>query len=401
ATASLVSVGCIMLRKCHLNTCSAGIATQDPALRERYQGTPENVVSFFMMLSEDLRRQMARLGVRKLEDLVGRVDLLRQRTAVDHWKARKVDLSALLAAPAAPASEPRHCKVPHQKDVSDHLDHELLSKAQSVLTGGPPLLLNLPVANTHRAVGAMLSGEIARRHGAQGLPDGKLRVKLKGSAGQSFGAFLSAGVTLELEGDTNDYLGKGLSGGRVIVYPPEASRFVSEENVLVGNTVLYGATAGEVYLRGLAGERFAVRNSGAQAVVEGVGDHGCEYMTGGVVVVLGQTGRNFAAGMSGGTAYVLDRDRSFRERCNLEMVELESLVDESEIWLVHGMIERHLHHTGSTLARRVLDNWELMVPQFMKVMPTDYKRVLQARRAARRPPPAAGVQQLHVVGGGA
>ncbi|RKH53663.1 glutamate synthase large subunit [Corallococcus interemptor] len=400
ATASLVSVGCIMLRKCHLNTCSAGIATQDPALRERYQGTPENVVSFFLLLAEDLRRHMAGLGVRKLEELVGRVDLLRQRAAVDHWKARKLDLSALLTAPAAPATEPRHCQAPHRKDVSDHLDHELLSKAQSVLAGGPPLMLSLPVANTHRAVGAMLSGEIARRHGAQGLPDGKLRVKLKGSAGQSFGAFLASGVTLELEGDTNDYLGKGLSGGRIIVYPPEGSRFTPEENVLVGNTVLYGATAGEVYLRGLAGERFAVRNSGAQAVVEGVGDHGCEYMTGGVVVVLGQTGRNFAAGMSGGTAYVLDRERSFRERCNLEMVELESLVDESEIWLVHGMIERHLHHTGSALARRVLDNWELMVPQFMKVMPSDYKRVLQARRAARRPPPATSVQQLHVVGGG-
>ncbi|GMU00335.1 glutamate synthase-related protein [Corallococcus caeni] len=401
ATASLVSVGCIMLRKCHLNTCSAGIATQDPALRERYQGTPENVVSFFLLLAEDLRRHMAKLGARKLDELVGRVDLLRQRAAVDHWKARKVDLSPLLAAPAAPATEPRHCQAPHRKDVSDHLDHELLAKAQSVLAGGPPLMLSLPVANTHRAVGAMLSGEIARRHGAQGLPDGKLRVKLKGSAGQSFGAFLASGVTLELEGDTNDYLGKGLSGGRIIVYPPEGSRFTPEENVLVGNTVLYGATAGEVYLRGLAGERFAVRNSGAQAVVEGVGDHGCEYMTGGVVVVLGQTGRNFAAGMSGGTAYVLDRERTFRERCNLEMVELESLVDESEIWLVHGMIERHLHHTGSALARRVLDNWELMVPQFMKVMPSDYKRVLQARRAARRPPPATGVQQLHVVGGGA
>ncbi|MBN8469794.1 glutamate synthase large subunit [Corallococcus exiguus] len=401
ATASLVSVGCIMLRKCHLNTCSAGIATQDPALRERYQGTPENVVSFFLLLAEDLRQHMAKLGVRKLDELVGRVDLLRQRAAVDHWKARKLDLSALLTAPAAPATEPRHCQTPHRKDVADHLDHELLTKAQSVLAGGPPLMLTLPVANTHRAVGAMLSGEIARRHGAQGLPDGKLRVKLKGSAGQSFGAFLASGVTLELEGDTNDYLGKGLSGGRIIVYPPEGSRFTPEENVLVGNTVLYGATAGEVYLRGLAGERFAVRNSGAQAVVEGVGDHGCEYMTGGVVVVLGQTGRNFAAGMSGGTAYVLDRERSFRERCNLEMVELESLVDESEIWLVHGMIERHLHHTGSALARRVLDNWELMVPQFMKVMPSDYKRVLQARRAARRPPPASGVQQLHVVGGGA
>jgi glutamate synthase (NADPH/NADH) large chain len=339
---------------------------------------------------------MAALGMRRLEELVGRVDLLRQRKSSTHWKAQRVDLSALLQPPRAPATEPRRCDTPQRKDVSDHLDHELLKRARATLDGGAPTMLVRPVSNTHRAVGAMLSGEIARKYGSRGLADGQIRIRLQGSAGQSFGAFLTSGVTLELEGDANDYLGKGLSGGRVIVYPPADSRFTPEENVLVGNTVLYGATAGEVYLRGLAGERFGVRNSGAQAVVEGVGDHGCEYMTGGVVVVLGPTGRNFAAGMSGGMAFVLDRERSFRKRCNLEMVELESLVDESEIWLVHGMIERHFQHTGSTLARRVLDNWELMVPQFVKVMPTDYKRVLQARRAARKP--ATLVPQRRVAG---
>ncbi|WP_422724026.1 glutamate synthase large subunit [Hyalangium rubrum] len=389
ATASLVAVGCVMLRKCHLNTCSVGIATQDPALRERFQGKPEHVVNFFHLVAEELRRSMAALGVRRLDELVGQVELLRQRPTSDHWKAKRVDLSALLEPPRAPLTEPRRCDTAQNKDVSDHLDHELIRDAQATLEGGDPTLWVRPVSNTHRAVGALLSGEIARRHGARGLPDGRIRVRLQGSAGQSFGAFLASGVTLELEGDSNDYLGKGLSGGRIIVYPPEGSRFTPEENVLVGNTVLYGATAGEVYLRGLAGERFAVRNSGAQAVVEGVGDHGCEYMTGGVVVVLGGTGRNFAAGMSGGMAFVLDRERTFRERCNLEMVELESLVDESEIWLVHGMIERHFQHTGSMAARRVLDHWQLMVPQFVKVMPTDYKRVLQARRTARRPPTAA------------
>jgi glutamate synthase (NADPH/NADH) large chain len=387
ATASLIALGCIMLRKCHLNTCSVGIATQDAGLRERFHGRPEDVVNFFTLVAEDLRRQMAALGARRLDELVGRVELLRQRPASSHWKAQRVDLSALLEQPQAPLSEPRRCDTAQHKDVSDHLDHELLHQVKGALEGGPPMRVVCQVRNTDRTVGALLSGEVAKRYGSRGLPDEQIRIRLQGSAGQSFGAFLASGVTLELEGDANDYLGKGLSGGRIILYPPQASRFTAEENVVVGNTVLYGATSGEVYLRGLAGERFAVRNSGAQAVVEGVGDHGCEYMTGGVVVVLGPTGRNFAAGMSGGLAYVLDRERGFRNRCNLEMVELESLVDESEIWLVHGMIERHLHHTGSALAQRVLDNWELMVPQFVKVLPTDYKRVLQARRAARKPPP--------------
>ncbi|HZI06276.1 MAG TPA: glutamate synthase-related protein, partial [Archangium sp.] len=258
ATASLIALGCIMLRKCHLNTCSVGIATQDAGLRERFHGKPEHVVNFFFLVAEDLRRQMAALGARRLDELVGRADLLRQRPASDHWKVKRVDLSGLLSLPRAPAEEPRRCDSAWSKDVSDHLDHELLEDAKATLDGGAPTLLVRPVSNTHRAVGAMLSGEIARRYGARGLPDGQLRIRLQGSAGQSFGAFLASGVTLELEGDANDYLGKGLSGGRVIVYPPGASRFTAEENVLVGNTVLYGATAGEVYLRGLAGERFAV-----------------------------------------------------------------------------------------------------------------------------------------------
>ncbi|HZH04419.1 MAG TPA: glutamate synthase large subunit, partial [Myxococcaceae bacterium] len=353
ATAGLVSLGCVMLRKCHLNTCSVGIATQDPELRKRFTGKAEHAVNFFFMVAEGLRRTLASLGFRTLDEMVGRVDLLRQRS-VDHWKASRIDLSALIAEPNAPSSIARRCEGVQKKNTSDHLDHELLRRAKPVLDGGPPATLVLPVTNARRAVGAMLSGAIARKHGAKGLPDDALRVRLQGSAGQSFGAFLAAGVTLELEGDANDYVGKGLSGGRIIVYPPAGSRFAAEENIIIGNTALYGATAGDAYVSGVAGERFAVRNSGAKAVVEGVGDHGCEYMTGGTVVVLGPTGRNFAAGMSGGLAYVLDREQGFRGRCNTGMVELESLVEEVDIWEVYGLVENHLRHTGSALARRVL-----------------------------------------------
>jgi glutamate synthase (NADPH/NADH) large chain len=398
ATASLIAQGCVMLRKCHLNTCSVGIATQDPELRKLFTGKPEHTINLFFMIAEDARRQMARLGFRTLDEMVGRVDRLKQKTAVDHWKAKKLDLSQLLAVPAAPVSVARRCATPQKKDISGHLDYTLLERSRSTIADGSPIKIVLPIKNVHRAVGAMLSGEIARQHGNQGLPDESIHVRLTGSAGQSFGAFLSRGVTLELEGDSNDYLGKGLSGGRIIVYPPAGAKYAPDENIIVGNTILYGATSGEVYISGLAGERFAVRNSGARAVVEGVGDHGCEYMTGGVVVVLGATGRNFAAGMSGGVAYVVDRDHSFKKRCNMAMVELESLVDESEIWLVYGMIEDHLRHTGSPLARRILDNWEIVVSQFVKVMPTEYKRVLQARRAAMRPP--RGGAKLRVVGEG-
>ncbi|MFZ5446840.1 MAG: glutamate synthase large subunit [Myxococcota bacterium] len=391
ATAALIVEGCVMLRKCHLNTCSVGIATQDPKLREHFHGRVDDVVNFFLMLAEGVRQKMAQLGARKLEDLVGRVEWLRQRSSVSHWKSQRLSLTPLLQPPR---EGPRFCRTPQKKELGAHLDEQLLSKKPRDLTAA------IPVSNAHRAVGAMLSGELVRQHGATGLADDTVRVKLRGSAGQSFGAFLCRGVTLELEGEANDYVGKGLSGGRVVVYPPAGSSFAPEENVIVGNTVLYGATDGEAYFSGVAGERFAVRNSGAKAVVEGVGDHGCEYMTGGVVVVLGPTGRNFAAGMSGGTAYVLDRNRSFKQRCNLEMVELESLVDESEIWLVYGLVENHLRLTKSPLAQRVIDNWEHLVTSFVKVMPTDYRKVLQARRAQRlRPPTASPPRHLRAVSG--
>ena len=382
ATASLVATGCVMLRKCHLNTCSVGIATQDPELRKRFAGRPEDVVNFFMMIAEGVRRKMASLGIRRLDELVGRVDFLEARGGQSHWKARCLDLSPLLARPAA--GGPLRCASWQRKDISDHLDHVLLERAAQALNDQGTVAIDLPVTNTHRAVGAMLSGELARRHGSAGLNEDAIHVRLHGAAGQSFGAFLSKGVTLELWGQANDYVGKGLSGGRIIVKPPPGVRFTPEENVIAGNTLLYGATRGEAYLAGVVGERFAVRNSGARAVVEGVGDHCCEYMTGGAVVVLGSTGRNFGAGMSGGIAYVFDRSNTFRERCNLDMVELGSLSEESEIWLVYGMIESHLRYTGSPLARRILENWEHLLPAFVRVLPHEYKRVLQARRASLR-----------------
>jgi glutamate synthase (NADPH/NADH) large chain len=402
ATAALVAEGCIMLRKCHLNTCSVGIATQDPELRARFAGKPEHVVNFFMLVAEEVRRIMARLGFRRFDDMVGQVERLRVRrdlAALGHWKAETLDLAAVLAVPRAPPwaaphgppDSPRRFLAAQPWDLGNHIDRALLARAPvadaiaSRGGRGVPVRVSMEIRNTHRAAGTLLSGVIARAHGAQGLPDDTIHVRVHGSAGQSFGAFLVAGVTLELCGDANDYVGKGLSGGRIIVYPPEGSRFAAESNVIVGNTLLYGATSGEMYISGLAGERFAVRNSGARAVVEGVGDHGCEYMTGGVVVVLGKTGRNFAAGMSGGAAYVFDREHRFRGLCDPRTIELETLVDESDVWLVRGMIEDHVRHTGSKLGQRILDNWEITVTHFVKVLPTEYKRVLQARRAALRP----------------
>ena len=391
ATASLIATGCVMLRKCHLNTCSVGIATQDPALRARYTGKPEDVIAYFLFVAERVRERMAELGARSLDELIGRVELLRPR-AVDHPKARRLDLSAILAAPAA---GPRRFASAVPWELDSHVDHDLIRRAESAIAGGRPVELALPIDNARRAVGTLLSGEIARRHGARGLPDGAIKVRFSGSAGQSFGAWLAPGVTLELCGDANDYIAKGMSGGRIVVYPPASARFAPEHNVIVGNVALYGATAGDLFACGLAGERFAVRNSGARAVVEGVGDHGCEYMTGGVVVVLGAVGRNFGAGMSGGTAYVFDQAQTLRHRCNLEMVELESVVEESDLWLLNSLIEDHVRFTSSPLGRRVLDNWQHLVSRFVKVMPTDYKRVLQARRAAQRPRPG----QLVIVGG--
>jgi glutamate synthase (NADPH/NADH) large chain len=375
-----------MLRKCHLNTCSVGIATQDPALRAKFPGTPEDVIAYFTYVAEGVRRRLAALGARSIDDIVGKVELLRAKT-VAHWKARTVDLSALLVAPEGP----RRFAAAQPWSLANHVDHHIPRT---------PCDVALPIDNSRRAAGTLLSGEIARTHGARGLPDGSITVRFTGSAGQSFGAFLAPGVTLVLAGEANDYIGKGMSGGRIVVAPPPGARFAPEHNVIVGNVALYGATAGDLFASGLAGERFAVRNSGARAVVEGVGDHGCEYMTGGVVVVLGPIGRNFAAGMSGGVAYVFDQTQTARARMNLEMVELESVLDENDLRLVASLIEDHVRFTGSPLGRRVLDNWEHLVSEpggrppsernpivsrFVKVMPVDYKRVLQARRAAVRP----------------
>jgi glutamate synthase (NADPH/NADH) large chain len=387
ATASLVATGCVMLRKCHLNTCSVGIATQDPELREKFTGKPEDVVTYFTFVAERVREWLAWLGVRSLDEIVGAVERLRVKPTT-HWKAKLLDLSPILAA----AKGPRRFAQAMPWPLEDHVDHDLLRRSEPAMLG-KSVELALPIDNSKRAVGTLLSGEIARRFGVRGLTDNAIRVRFTGTAGQSFGAFLAPGVTLELCGDANDYVGKGLSGGRVVVYPPASSRFAPEQNVIIGNVALYGATAGDLFACGLAGERFAVRNSGARAVVEGVGDHGCEYMTGGVVVVLGPVGRNFAAGMSGGTAYVFDQTQTLRKKANLEMVDLESVVEESDLWLLYNLVEDHVRFTGSPLGRRMLDNWEHLVARFVKVMPIDYKRVLQARRAAARPRPG----QLTVV----
>ncbi len=376
STAPLIAMGCIMMRVCHLNTCPVGVATQDPELRKRFRGTPEHVVNYLMFIAEEVRGIMALLGVRRFEDMIGRTDLIEMDAAIDHWKARGVDLTMILTAPDVPAGAPRHRTRPQVPVLDDALDWELVRKCAPALERGEPVRLGpVPVRNVNRAVGGILSGEIARRRGAHGLPENTIEISFSGSAGQSFGAWLAPGVTLLLRGETNDYTGKGLSGGTVTVRPPESALFRAEENMIVGNTVLYGATAGRAFFRGLAGERFAVRNSGVHAVVEGVGDHGCEYMTGGRVVVLGPTGRNFAAGMSGGVAYVYDVDRRFASRCNTELVDLDALGDEDAHEL-RMLIKEHAQRTGSIVARNVLASWEVARQRFVKVMPRDYKRVL-------------------------
>jgi glutamate synthase domain-containing protein 2/glutamate synthase domain-containing protein 1/glutamate synthase domain-containing protein 3 len=381
ATLPLISMGCIMMRKCHLNTCPVGVATQDPVLRKKFQGQPEHVINFFFYIAEDLRQIMAQLGFRRLDEMVGRVDCLSQRRDVEHWKARGLDFSAVLYNPHVPTRVGRHCTTKQDHGIEKALDCQLIEHARDALERGKQVSISLPIRNTHRTVGAMLSGEIARRFGAAGLPDDTIRFQFTGSAGQSFGAFLAKGVTLTLEGEANDYVGKGLSGGRLIVYPPRNSSFQPEENILVGNVVLYGATTGEAFFNGMAGERFAVRNSGATAVVESVGDHGCEYMTRGTVLVLGKTGRNFAAGMTGGIAYVLDETGEFfRVRCNCASVDLERVVDPQDIDLIQNLIERHAELTESPRAKWVLDNWDTMLPKFVKVFPHEYKRVLGVKR---------------------
>ena len=380
STAPLVAMGCIMMRKCHLNTCPVGVATQDPALRAKFRGTPEQVINFFFFIAEQVRAYMAQMGFRTFDEMVGRVDMLDPRAALDHWKAKGLDLSMLLYNPQVPLRIARRCVQAQDHGLDQALDYKLIDHAGDAIDGGAPIVIKLPIRNIHRTVGAMLSGEIARKHGSAGLPDGTIHFQFTGSAGQSFGAFLAHGVTLELEGDANDYVGKGLSGGKLIVYPPRSSTFLPEENIVIGNVALYGATSGEAFLNGMAGERFAVRNSGATAVVEGLGDHGCEYMTNGLVVVLGKVGRNFAAGMSGGIAYVLDEKGDFAEkRCNTAAVDLES-VGEADAGLLHGLIYRHVECTASPRGTWILENWEQMVPKFVKIFPHEYKRVLGIQR---------------------
>ena len=375
ATAPLIATGCVMMRACHLNTCPVGIATQDPELRRRFKGQPEHVVNFFFFVAEEVRRIMARLGIARFEELTGRVDLLEADDAIEQWRARGIDLEHILRMPENPSGSSLRRTEAQNSPLADALDWRLIEAAGQALESGLPVTGEFAIRNVNRTVGGLLSHELTKRHGAKGLPPRTIRYALHGSAGQSFGAWLAPGIELTLFGDANDYAGKGLSGGVITVRPPLRAGFVAEENVIVGNTVLYGATAGRAFFAGRAGERFAVRNSGASAVVEGVGDHGCEYMTGGRVVVLGPTGRNFAAGMSGGIAYVLDSDATFASRCNLELVDLEPLELE-DVETVRSLVEEHLELSGSQLAGRVLDDWEIVLPLFVKVMPRDYKAAL-------------------------
>jgi glutamate synthase (NADPH/NADH) large chain len=384
ATAPLVVSGCIMMRVCHLNTCPVGVATQDPELRKNFSGKAEHVVNFFRFIAQEVREYMAQLGFRTIDEMVGRVDRLHFKKAVDHWKAKGLDYSAILYQAEMGPDAPRRRMQPQDHGLDVALDNLLIARCAPALDRKEPVSLTVPIRNGNRTVGTMLGSELTRRHGGGGLPDDTIRLHFQGSAGQSFGAFVPRGISLTLEGDANDYIGKGLSGGRLVVFPPKASTFIAEDNILIGNVALYGATSGEAFFRGLAGERFAVRNSGAVAIVEGVGDHGCEYMTGGRVVVIGRTGRNFGAGMSGGVAYVLDADSNFQRRCNPEMVDLEPLDEQEDIDFVTALIARHVQYTGSRPGRTILADWNRFQSQFVKVMPRDYKRVLmaQARAAA-------------------
>jgi glutamate synthase (NADPH/NADH) large chain len=411
ATAPLIVEGCIMMRKCHLNTCPVGVATQDPVLRKRFTGKPEHVVNYFFFVAEEIRQLMSKLGFRKFNDMIGRTDKLHMRRAISHWKAKGLDYSRILHMPYAAPGVSIFNSEKQDHGLDKALDNKLIEQARPALERGEPVRIETPVSNVNRTVGTMLSGRVAERYGHEGLPDDTVYIKLKGVAGQSFGAWAAHGVTLELEGEGNDYVGKGLSGGRLVVYPPKDCPIVPHENIIVGNTVLYGAISGECYFRGVAGERFGVRNSGATAVVEGVGDHGCEYMTGGVVVVLGETGRNFAAGMSGGIAYVLDEKGDFKSRCNLAMVDLEPIPEEDraleeldhqggdlethgkvdikadmtryDALRLHRLIEQHAQYTGSGIARQILDNWNDYLPKFVKVMPVDYRRALEEMKQAQ------------------
>ena len=382
ATAPLVVSGCIMMRVCHLDTCPVGVATQNPELRSRFNGKPEFVENYFRFIAEDVRRYLAELGFRSIDEAVGHAEVLDTDTGIAHWKSRGLDLTPIFSIPTdahgARLTQRRRLKA-QDHGLDQALDRTLIALADGALEDAHPVRLELPVRNVNRTVGTLLGSEVTRRYGAQGLPDDTIHVTLTGSAGQSIGAFLPPGVTLELIGDANDYVGKGLSGGRIVVRPPDDVLFLPEDNVIAGNTLMYGATSGEVYLRGRVGERFCARNSGALAVTEGVGDHACEYMTGGRVVVLGKTGRNLAAGMSGGIAFVLGLDPA---KVNTEMVELQRLEPEDLAWL-RDVVARHAQYTGSTVATSVLSDWPRRSAQFTKIMPTDYQRVLQATRMAK------------------
>jgi glutamate synthase (NADPH/NADH) large chain len=378
ATAPLVVSGCVMMRVCHLDTCPVGVATQNPVLRSKFNGKPEFVVTFFQYLAQEVREYLAELGFRSIDEAVGHAEVLDTRAAVEHWKARGLNLSPMFVVPELPEGAARRRIAAQDHGLDKALDNTLIQLCEGALLDGSPVRLELPVRNVNRTVGTMLGSLVTRRFGGDGLPDGTIDITFTGSAGQSFGAFVPRGMTLRLFGDANDYVGKGLSGGRLIVRPDLAAPFAAEDNIIAGNTILYGATGGELYLRGRVGERFCVRNSGATAVVEGVGDHGCEYMTGGTVVVLGPTGRNFAAGMSGGTAYILDLEEA---RVNTEMVELEQPTAE-ELDELRGIVARHHSETGSAVAAGLLDSWSERSGAFTKIMPRDYKRVLEATREA-------------------
>jgi glutamate synthase (NADPH/NADH) large chain len=405
STAPLIAAGCIMMRKCHLNTCPVGIATQDPVLRKRFKGTPEHVINYFFFMAEELRQLLADMGAKSLNDIVGRSDLLGQHRLVDHWKAHGLDFSKLFYKPEALGDDTIYHSQLQSHDIDEVLDRTLIAQAKPAIENKTPVKIDIGIRSRNRSAGAMLSGAVASAHGHDGLAEDTISVNLTGTAGQSFGAFLAKGVSFDLMGEANDYVGKGLSGGRIVVRPSDKSNLVAEKSIIVGNTVLYGAVAGECYFRGVAGERFAVRNSGAIAVVEGTGDHGCEYMTGGVVVVIGETGRNFAAGMSGGVAYVLDEAGTFRDRCNLAMVDLEPVHEEETLmrrlhhhggdleWhgrvditgdmtthddeRLHQLISNHLHYTSSSRARHILDNWADYRAKFVKVMPVEYARAIR------------------------
>ncbi|MHC4266399.1 MAG: GltB/FmdC/FwdC-like GXGXG domain-containing protein, partial [Planctomycetota bacterium] len=381
-TAALVTLGCTLLRKCHEGACAFGIATQDPELRERFAGKPEYLQRFMLFVAEEVRQIMSQLGFKKFEDMIGRVDRLSISKAIDHWKAKGLDFSAIFYQPDVTDRNAVRLSTKQPSKIDDHIDWKILEKCKSAVDEKQKTVLELPIRNTDRTVGAILSNRIIQKHGSKGLSEDTLDITFKGSAGQSFGAFLAPGVTLRLIGESNDYLGKSLSGGRIIVKTPETSPFLPHENIIVGNTLLYGATSGEAFINGVAGERFCVRNSGALAVVEGIGDHGCEYMTGGLVVILGQTGCNFAAGMSGGIAYVLDEMQLFDTLCNLDLVELETVFKQEDQDVLRDLIERHYQFTGSAQAERILDNWVDTIGKFVKVVPIDYRKALEKMRKA-------------------